>query len=466
MSVPLYDLDEIIATLTLDEIPLCTRRTKPPPPPYSILPRTPSPAISCPAPAVPVPAVPVPAVPAPHPQVPASRVSPAPHYVYRSPVQAGSSQDWSEAGHATQGTPHAHVRRLGLRLKSRSRTGKFKVYVVFRGRFIGVFDLWDDVVAATSGFRFALQQGYSSRQDAELAYQFAETHGWTSNSQTWTPTPLLSKDAPLPHPVPGKTASSPSTLSYRETGAPWYIAYRGINPGVFGTFVECALNTLGVDKHEVGGWTTRSTVELWLTFWNFLVPNSNWDFCFKFSNSKSGLKVPSLCQFIRDDGPWDVLPILICMWLPSLFSFLTVAMSPARVLTRDELEDRKIMAGIYCDRYYRKNREHRNAQTRERMARLRAQDDSLPPHILEARLLARREDARKYREKSVPLFLFELISPQCYAENRRKLAHKARELRTTTRGVKQRERVQSVTNCPTREEMARLTDIHRELELA
>ncbi|KAJ7160863.1 hypothetical protein C8R46DRAFT_1223212 [Mycena filopes] len=116
-------------------------------------------------------------------------------------------------------------------------------------------------------------------------------------------------------------------------------------------------------------------------------------------------------------------------------------MSPARVLTRDKLEDRKIMAGIYCDRYYRKNREHRNAQTRERMARLRAQDDSLPPHILEARLLARREDARKYREK-----------------NRRKLAHKARELRTTTRGVKQRERVQ--------EEMARLTDIHRELELA
>ncbi|KAJ7160862.1 hypothetical protein C8R46DRAFT_1038080 [Mycena filopes] len=156
MSVPLYDLDEIIATLTLDEIPC-------------------------------------------------------------------------------------------LRLKSRSRTGKFKVYVVFRGRFIGVFDLWDDVVAATSGFRFALQQGYSSRQDAELAYQFAETHGWTSNSQTWTLTPLLSKDAPLPHPVPGKTASSPSTLSYRETGAPWYIAYRGINPGVFGTFVECALNTLGVE---------------------------------------------------------------------------------------------------------------------------------------------------------------------------------------------------------------------------
>ncbi|KAJ6460708.1 hypothetical protein C8R47DRAFT_1226211 [Mycena vitilis] len=47
------------------------------------------------------------------------------------------------------------------------------------------------------------------------------------------------------------------------------------------------------------------------------------------------------------------------------------------------------------------NHEQRNAATRARMARLRAQDATLPPDVLEARLAARREAARKYREKRV-----------------------------------------------------------------
>ncbi|KAJ7925372.1 hypothetical protein B0H13DRAFT_1863214 [Mycena leptocephala] len=86
--------------------------------------------------------------------------------------------------------------------------------------------------------------------------------------------------------------------------------------------------------------------------------------------------------------------------------------------SRQDAETRRFMGSIYSHRYYRKNltqarnREERNRQTCERMARLRAQDAIVPPEVLAARLAARREAACKYREK-----------------NRRKIAMKAREAR-------------------------------------
>ncbi|KAJ7826541.1 hypothetical protein B0H13DRAFT_2374339 [Mycena leptocephala] len=79
---------------------------------------------------------------------------------------------------------------------------------------------------------------------------------------------------------------------------------------------------------------------------------------------------------------------------------------------RQDEETRRFMGSIYSHRYYRKNRAERNRKTREQMARLRAQDATLPPEMLAARLEARREAARKYRER-----------------NRRQIAIKAREAR-------------------------------------
>ncbi|KAJ7435841.1 hypothetical protein B0H11DRAFT_2256788 [Mycena galericulata] len=59
-----------------------------------------------------------------------------------------------------------------------------------------------------------------------------------------------------------------------------------------------------------------------------------------------------------------------------------------------------LMHGIYCHRYYTKNREKVNEQTRERMRRLRASDVTVPPEVLAARIEARRAAARKYRERN------------------------------------------------------------------
>ncbi|KAJ7462281.1 hypothetical protein B0H11DRAFT_2241421 [Mycena galericulata] len=59
-----------------------------------------------------------------------------------------------------------------------------------------------------------------------------------------------------------------------------------------------------------------------------------------------------------------------------------------------------LMHGIYCHRYFTKNREQVNDKTRERMRRLRASDVTVPPEVLQARLEARRASAKAYREKN------------------------------------------------------------------
>jgi hypothetical protein len=92
------------------------------------------------------------------------------------------------------------------------------------------------------------------------------------------------------------------------------------------------------------------------------------------------------------------------------------APKPRKPLSYDDMLNRQFMGSIYSGRYYRKyaffigipvctqntyfrNREQRNAQTRERMVRLRAKDHTVPPEVLQARLDARRQAAHKYREK-------------------------------------------------------------------
>ncbi|KAJ7646086.1 hypothetical protein DFH06DRAFT_1136232 [Mycena polygramma] len=112
-----------------------------------------------------------------------------------------------------------------------------------------------------------------------------------------------------------------------------------------------------------------------------------------------------------------------------------------RPLSREDSEHRRFMGAIYSHRYYRKNREQRNTQTRERMARLRRQDSTVPPDVLEARLAARREAARKYREK-----------------NKRTLKLKAREQRAAARGLKEQQRLHLVTYRYNRAEMRRAAE--------
>ncbi|KAJ7825877.1 hypothetical protein B0H14DRAFT_3468118 [Mycena olivaceomarginata] len=215
--LPLYDLDKIIASLTLDDPP--TSRT--PPPSYrSHLP--PSSPASSPLRTLHMPSCNTP--------------STATTYTYCSPGKSGVSNVWSEAGHATQGVSHSSVRAVA---KSNPRRPKSKAYIVFRGLRVGVFEKWDDVVNATSGVSCALQQGYASRAAAQAAYALAQANDWTCV----LPTTCSSFAAPT-----GLTREPRDSklLCPHERNDHWYVVYWGVHPGVFATHVECQLNVLGV----------------------------------------------------------------------------------------------------------------------------------------------------------------------------------------------------------------------------
>ncbi|KAJ7893227.1 hypothetical protein B0H13DRAFT_2339815 [Mycena leptocephala] len=199
-----------------------------------------------------------------------------------------------------------------------------------------------EVEAATSGFRFALQQGYSAIDDAHLVFEHAQRRGWTSDNSAWSSTPMSASDAPVPlaheHPIAPLSAQG-GPLSFRSPNDPWYVVYQGVNPGVFATSVECALNVLGIScsAHE----SVDSYAEAWQKFRRATSEGEVHFVPFPASPPPGGPP---------DDGP--------------------------------------------------RNRDERNRQTRERMARLRAQDAMVAPDVLAARLAARREAACKYREKN------------------------------------------------------------------
>ncbi|KAJ7173535.1 hypothetical protein C8R46DRAFT_1215466 [Mycena filopes] len=234
-TVPLYDIDEIFAALSLEEqAKLTIGRASTPPPSYAEEVFNPAPNSSPPRRREPSP----PNTPAPNSSQPTAS-SPT-VYEITTPTKTTFSTDWSEAAAATQASSVRAVR------KTRKRSKK-AAYVVFRGRSVGVFKLWAEVLEATSGVRFALHQGYTTLEAAENAFHLALINGWACDSQSWRATPIQRSQAPLPL-ADDPTTVSPETpnLLPRSPGDPWYVVYAGINPGVFGSSLECALNVLGI----------------------------------------------------------------------------------------------------------------------------------------------------------------------------------------------------------------------------
>ncbi|KAJ7607210.1 hypothetical protein FB45DRAFT_877903 [Roridomyces roridus] len=196
--------------------------------------------------------LPAPAVPPPQPRTP----SPPPYgrravYQVSSPTRGLElTPDWSEAAHTAHNEPGARVRALRRNPKKR---GSKSVYVVFRGHTIGIKNTWAEVEQATLGFRFAQYQGYRSRAVAQATFLHAQQNGWTSTNPAWTAVPISA--ALAPHPIADHQGNpSPPVIARREAHQPWHIVYVGVHPGIFATYLECALNVLGID----GSWNDRA----------------------------------------------------------------------------------------------------------------------------------------------------------------------------------------------------------------
>ncbi|KAJ7178665.1 hypothetical protein C8R43DRAFT_1118037 [Mycena crocata] len=222
-TYPLYDIDEIFATLTLEEK---GERPSPPPPPSTL-------------PLPPPPTTPKPSI-ARH-QTPDATPT---VYQYSSPTDSGYS---TRCESRYPGRTEFCGARCPTRPKPRSVPKA--AHVVYRGSDTGVFDNWEQAQRATTGVRFAIHQGYATRTQALAAFEWAHINGWVCKSDSWLPIALASSDAP--HPV-DLTATTAPLLPARQPEDPWYIVYAGVNPGVFPTYLESALNHLGINasRHE------------------------------------------------------------------------------------------------------------------------------------------------------------------------------------------------------------------------
>ncbi|KAJ6503460.1 hypothetical protein C8R47DRAFT_1210705 [Mycena vitilis] len=162
-------------------------------------------------------------------------------YTYSSPSKRAVTHDWAEAAHATIGIPNAGSQRLTPR---RRKNKPSNAYTVFFGRNPGWYNSWDQVQSSVQGVRGAIYQGYHSDSAASSAYEYARVRLWTGVCSTSPNAPLPwahLRSRQLPVPFTG-TDSETNTLHCGK----WYVVYKGLSPGVYQSFLECGINTVGI----------------------------------------------------------------------------------------------------------------------------------------------------------------------------------------------------------------------------
>ncbi|KAJ7259462.1 hypothetical protein C8J57DRAFT_1515530 [Mycena rebaudengoi] len=150
-------------------------------------------------------------------------------YRYTQGQSRSYTADWAEAGNATQGIAHTSVQ--AVHREPKSPTSKR------RG---------DEARHSTIGVPFSLHQGYATLAAAQRAFALAHANGWTrtTGSCAASSSPVHADAAPKPLPDSGQLI--PTALTEASQTQKWYVVYAGINPGLFASNLECALNVLGV----------------------------------------------------------------------------------------------------------------------------------------------------------------------------------------------------------------------------
>ncbi|KZP07007.1 hypothetical protein FIBSPDRAFT_965987 [Athelia psychrophila] len=194
-----------------------------PGPPTSV----PGPSTSVPGPSTSVPG-PATSVPGPATSVlsPATSV-PGPstsirRYNVTSPSRTGLIETWALAGHLTQGVPGGHVKRSDRALTQQ------KVYVVFQGLQVGIFEPWNDTEPHVTAINGSTYEAYSSRLCAERAWVLGHALGAVRQLDR-TDTALA---------VPAAAYPSKVVLSFLELeddylGTPWQVVSQGRRPGIY-----------------------------------------------------------------------------------------------------------------------------------------------------------------------------------------------------------------------------------------
>ncbi|KAJ7607448.1 hypothetical protein DFH06DRAFT_1347484 [Mycena polygramma] len=172
-------------------------------------------------------------------------------YQYESPTRSGQTEHWAEASFFSQGVANAHVHSVGQSPRSAKKKKKSSAYVVFFGRNPAAYDKWYGPGGAEEQIRRvcgAIYQGYPNLPRASAAFEYARERSWTGFRDSRPPSPNDTAEIPvLPIPSLPDNAelNAPNPLGGTTNGK-WYIVYAGISPGIYRSYLECALNTTSI----------------------------------------------------------------------------------------------------------------------------------------------------------------------------------------------------------------------------
>ncbi|KAF9006908.1 hypothetical protein BDZ89DRAFT_1144583 [Hymenopellis radicata] len=160
-------------------------------------------------------------------------------------VRAGATSiltgHWYEAG--SQQHENAQVQCLSP--KRRQPRRKDPVYVVFRGSHPGVYADFQDVQGTVDGQSGVLWASYLTLALAASAYQYGRRQpGLVYSTQSPPPTRTFKRvclEDPKLALYPGDTP-----LSQGAHRTSWHVVYCGIQPGVYRTYIEAAIQYIGV----------------------------------------------------------------------------------------------------------------------------------------------------------------------------------------------------------------------------
>ncbi|KAJ7601288.1 hypothetical protein DFH06DRAFT_1353505 [Mycena polygramma] len=173
-------------------------------------------------------------------------------YQFESPGRSGRTTQW-------QGVPNGRAQAVRSPARPRPKRG---AHAVFFGRHPGVYPEWFGPTGAEKEVKKAkgaVHQGYSSVGEANTAYEYADQHGWTGVRTSRPPSPS-SPPPPLPDlPVPQRfDAQTHNPLHGATASNPlWHVVYAGITPGIYASYLECALNTVGLSGASYDSAATR-----------------------------------------------------------------------------------------------------------------------------------------------------------------------------------------------------------------
>ncbi|KAL1658416.1 hypothetical protein GGF50DRAFT_10724, partial [Schizophyllum commune] len=141
--------------------------------------------------------------------------------------------------------------------RGRSKRG----YVVFVGKQSGVYTTWDACNAQVHRVNHSFHQSYPTLAEARAAFEVARAYGFTFSCGEGT-IAVGAQVAATPVPASDLVLclaflDDPASKVISPADDAWYVVYKGVQPGVYRSYVEVGILTTGLADARHCSFTTR-----------------------------------------------------------------------------------------------------------------------------------------------------------------------------------------------------------------